>query len=113
MSFIERMILLALFVAVATPIYWLLRYCIRIGAKRAVSDIVTGFRQEVHENKGDDVLDDEVQLKHDIKDHSAWYPLFEEGGSNAHVDILEIGRRLGRIGYLTGANKQRDRARQG
>ncbi len=49
MDFWDRIILFALIAAVLTPVYWLLRFCIRVGAKRAVRDIIHGFRQEVAE----------------------------------------------------------------
>lgn len=91
MTFFKRKFLLALIAAVLTPIYWLLPYCMRVGAKRAVRDIVAGFRQEVADNKGDNILDDEVELKRAAKERSAWYT-FADGCSNAHFDIREIGR---------------------
>ena len=39
----ERIVLFLLAVLILTPAYWLLRFGIRIGAKRAVKDIVGGF----------------------------------------------------------------------
>jgi hypothetical protein len=102
MDFWDRIILFALIAAVLTPVYWLLRFCIRVGAKRAVRDIIHGFRQEVAENKGGDILDDEVKLKRVAKEHSGWYPLAD--GSRAQFEITDIGRMLGRIGYSSGEN---------
>ena len=42
-----------------------------------------------------------------MKDHSGWYP-FEGNGSVAQIEIASIGRKIGRIGYLTGRNRMRE-----
>jgi hypothetical protein len=100
----ERIVLFLLSVLILTPAYWLLRFGIRIGAKRAVKDILEGFRAEVPENKGDDVLDDEVTLRKTTV--SGWYPVMGSGSVTAEMQIEKVGRLLGRIGYHAADNER-------
>jgi hypothetical protein len=91
----ETIILIAVLAVVFTPIYWLARYCVRVGAKRAVRDIVLSFPQVVPENQGDLVLDDENELKELLGRYSGWYPLWrasEPKDFTAQMQIEHVGR---------------------
>ena len=101
MGTVADIILISVLIAVGTAIYWLARFCIRAGAKRAMNDIVRGFREVVPPITGELQLFVERDLDQSIKDCSFSYPL-DWRLSEAQANVTAIGRTLGEIGSYSG-----------